>query len=310
MKVSALILALSAVGVFAFALPSEAAAQGGSAGIIEKINGTAYLRQTPVAAPEKLDPRSDAARRLYPGEQVRCARRSCLTLLLGRRRLVVRGADWFTIPPAPSSRSDLYNRMLHEYGRVGGIERGDSSQVFAPSDHSVVTPGRFIIRWAPSPSGCVLSLTIRDVGAGVVWREENVRGALGSLESASARRRLTTYRDLARQGTLIFTLNDTCGGAHQVTFTLLSAEKERLLEQDIALWDKEDGALARRLGRAAVFSQYRLYPQAADEYEAALMTEPHSRDLLTRTILAHRRTGNLTRAEDLERRLPKVAGTR
>jgi hypothetical protein len=60
----------------------------------------------------------------------------------------------------------------------------------------------------------------------------------------------------------------------------------------------------RHLGRASIFSRYRVFPQAAEEYEAALNVAPNSQHLLERASLAHRLTGNSNREEELNRRLP------
>lgn len=310
MKLTALLLTLCAFAVFTLVLPSEATAQEGSAGLIEKISGTVFWRQNPDAKPERLDAREDAGRRLYPDEQLRCARGSSLRILLGRRRRQIPCADWFTIPPLASSGSEQIKRLLNEYGRLGGVERGESSQVFAPSDHSAVTPKSFVIRLAPGAAGCTRSLTIKDVGNQLVWLQDDIKGPSGSLQFASAKRHLTRYRNLAGLGPLTLNLDDSCRGETQVTFSLLSVKNERLLEQDLALWDKDPGPLVRHLGRASVFSSYRMYPQSADEYEAALKAAPGSRELLERAIRAHRRTGNFTRAEELEKRLSPTRSIR
>ncbi len=304
MRVIAPVTALAALIIFTLVSPPRATAQESGVGLIERISGTAFWRQNPAAKPERLDPRSDAARRLYPGEQVRCARGSRLTLLLGHKRKLVPCADWFTIPPTASPQSEPVKRMLSEYGRPGGIRRGDSSQVFSPADHSVVAPGKFAVRWIPGVAGCALSLAIRDVGGHVIWQQDRVDARSGSLRAVSARQRLTSYRTLAGLGPLTLTSNDSCSGETQVTFTLLSVENEHLLKQTLAYWGKDAVPLVRHLGLASAFSRYRMYPEAADEYEAALRFAPYSRDLLTRTIIAHRLTGNLERAGKLEKRLP------
>ncbi len=50
-----------------------------------------------------------------------------------------------------------------------------------------------------------------------------------------------------------------------------------------------------------------MFPQAAEEYEAALALTPESRDLLSRASDAQRLTGNLKRAAELAERLPPSA---
>jgi hypothetical protein len=311
-KTAALILTAFAVTVVALASPCEAIAQEGGAGIVEEIRGNVFWRPDTGAREERLDPRADAARRLYPGEQVRCARGSSLRLWLGLRRRTVYPSAWFTIPRAAPSRSNLARRMLNDYGRVGGLDRGEQSKILAPSENSMVVPGQFSIRWAPSAAGCTLSLTMRDVGRRLLWRQEDVDGASGSLTddgawrifNGGARRVLVRYRDETGRGPLTLQLDDSCGGETRVSFLLLSVKSEQSLERELSSWGREAGTLLQHLGRASVYSRYGVFPQAADEYESALREAPGSRHLLIRTIKAHRQAGNFLRARELERRLP------
>lgn len=303
MRTAALILTMCASTVVILTLPVRASAQEGSTGIVEEIHGTAYWRQNANARTDKLDPKLDASRRLYPGEQVRCARGSSLSLLLGRRRKIIRQTSWFTIPRARSSQSNPIRRMLDEYGKPGGIERGNSLKVFAPSDHSVAIPEQVVFRWTPSAAGCLLSLTIRDVGGGRVWRREDVDGASGYLNDDTAKQALINYRAKTGRGPLTLQVNDTCGSDVQVSFLLLSNRSERALKGELAFWGEDVGTLITHLGRASVFSRYGVFPQAAEEYEAALRMASDSRHLLIRTIIAHRQTGNFLRASQLEKRL-------
>ena len=304
MRTAALLLTMCASAVVILALPDRASAQEGGAGIVEEVRGTAYWRQNAYARADKLDPKLDAGRRIYPGEQVRCARGSSLSLLLGRRRKIIRQASWFTIPRSRSSQSNPIRRMLDEYGRPGGVERGDQLKVFAPSDHSVAVPEQVVFRWTPSAAGCLLSLTIRDVGGGRVWRREDVDGASGYLNDAAAKQALINYRAKTGRGPLTLQVKDTCGSDVQVSFLLLSVRSERSLKGELAFWGEGVGTLVKHLGRASVFSRYGVFPQAAEEYEAALRMAPDSRHLLIRTIIAHRQTGNFLRANQLEKQLP------
>jgi hypothetical protein len=304
MKPSALILAACAGAVIALAAPSQAAAQAGGAGIVEEIRGAVFWRPNPGGRAERLDPRADAARRLYPGEQVRCARGASLRLSLGRRRRTLRPPAWFTIPPAAASPSDPGRRMLDDYGRVGGLDRANPSKVFSPSDHSVAVPGQFIIRWVPSAAGCTLSLTIRDAGGRLLWRREDVDAAAGSLADDDARRELVSYRERAGSGPLTLQADDACEGESIVSFLLLSVKSEQSLQRALSSWGEEAGTLLRHLGRASVYSHHGVFPQATEEYESALKAAPNSRHLLIRAVKAHRQTGNFRRAWELEKLLP------
>jgi hypothetical protein len=309
MKLTAHVLTLIASVILILVLPCKGTAQEGGVGIIERISGTVFWRQNAAAKSEVLDPKSDAARRLYPGEQVRCARGSSLVIRLGRRPILLRGTGWFPIRAAALSQTEgPVQVMINKYGTIGGADRaGEWAQVFSPSDHSVVEPRRFIIRWAPTVQGCTFYLTIRNIESTIVWRQGNINGASGFLDPGDARQKLTDYQAHGDLGPLTLMVDNSCESQKFVTFSLLSVKNERSLRHDLAFWGKESGMLIYHLGRASVFSRYRMFPQVAEEYESALRTAPRSRDLLKRTILAHCQTGNFTLAMGLKKRLP--AGT-
>ncbi|MEN3336088.1 MAG: hypothetical protein V7641_5453 [Blastocatellia bacterium] len=304
MQIAAVNLIACASALMLMAWPCKAATQEGSIGIVEEIHGTVFWRSNPNAKPLRLDPGLDAARRLYTGEQLRCARGSLLRLRLNGKLKTLRGASaWFTIPLTAASRSDPLQAALDEYGRLGGRDRGSSLQVFSPSDHSVVMPERFVIRWIPSAARCAIAFSIQD-GGSAIWQQNDVDGAVGSLAADAAKQALIDYRVKGEQGPLTLKLVDSCGSETHLAFSLLSIKSEQSLKQELAFWDKEPANLLAHLGRASVFNRYRMFPQVAEEYEAALGVTPNSRHLLIRTILAHRGTGNFNRAEKLEKRLP------
>lgn len=304
MAVRMLPLLASALAVV-LALPLLAIGQEGSVGFVEEIRGTVSLRENSGAKPVRLDSRSDLARRLYPGEQVRCSRGGLLRLRLSSKtRIIAAGTGWFTIPRATGSNADPLQRALDEYGRTGGRKRGEALQVFSPSAHSVVLPEFFVIRWLPSTAHCVVSLVIREVEGNEVWRQNDIDSSSGFLDSDAARQALAKYRGQFGLGPLLLKLSDSCGNETSLTFSLLSGKREESLKRELELWNKEAEGVMFHLGRGYVFTSARMFSQAADEYESALMAAPESRDLLVRTILAHRSTGNFAREEQLRKRLP------
>jgi hypothetical protein len=305
MMLRAWVLTVFICAVVISALPLRVDAQEGPAGVVEEISGTAFWRRNAKAKVERLSPESDLARRLYPGEQVRCAHGSVLHLRLGGEPKTIRTTGWFTIPRLSSARLDPFIRMLDDYARPSGIDRADGIRVFSPADHSAVLIEQFVIRWRPSAAGCAFSFLIQDVEANRVWRREDVDGASGSLYDASAAQALAEYRAKKGQGPLTLVVNDSCGSTTPPqSFSLLSAEDERALKEDLAFWDKQGGTFVPHLGRASVYDRYRMFPQAADAYEAALREVPGSRGLLLRAIKAQRATGNSERAAELKKRLP------
>jgi hypothetical protein len=295
------------VFIMALICSGVAAAQTASTALVEKISGGAYIRHDAQAKPVKLDPHADLARRLYPGEQVRCEQGGFLRLRVGGKLRDINGpSGWFMIPRAGPGQSDPLQKVLDEYGRRGGRDRGDKLPaliVFSPSDRSVVRPDLFVIRWTQTKE-CELSVTIQDADGNQIFHQERVSGAAGVLTSNTARQALRKYRRVSGVGPLALVLADSCGADAKLAFSLLTSTDEKVLSKEIARWQREPGKLTRHLGRAEVLARYGMFPEAATEYEAALAQAARSIELLTRTIVAQRQIGNMQRARELTRRLP------
>jgi len=286
-------------------LPAYASAQEGSSGIVEEIRGIVTFRQKPGAATVRLNSNIDLAKRLYHGQQVRCQSHGELRLLLnGKPKRITGPSSWFTIPPRAFNLAVPIQRALDEYGRISGRDRGEQTSIFSPSAHSVVIPDRFAIRWVPDIAKCILSFSIYEPDGVKVWSKDDVDGTTGLLESEESKKALKKYRTESGQGPLTLRLTDSCANNLSVTFSLISMESEASLKEELKFWDDQNGPLLTHLGRASVYERYRMFPQAADEYEAGLKNAPESRDLLIRTILAHRNTGNQVRELELSKRLP------
>ena len=285
-------------------MPCQALTQQRAGAIVERISGAVLLKQN--GKQIRLNAKADVARVLYVGDGVYCEKGARLSLRIGSKTTELdERSGWFTIPPRVSSQSDPHQKAIDEYGRIGGRDKGfiSNSTVYSPSDKSVVMPELFVIRWTPLKRRCVASFVIQKPDGQELWRQDKVNGASGSLISAAARQALMNYRAKVGAATLLLKLKDSCGNDDQETFRLLSAASEESLKGELAFWDHEPDKLIAHLGRASVFGRYSIFPQAAEEYEAALAAAPKSHDLLLRTISAHRRTGNRARANQLEKRL-------
>jgi CHASE2 domain-containing sensor protein len=285
-------------------------AQDHPAGIIESISGTVFLKQN--GKQLRLNSKTDIARRLYPGDSIRCTKGAKATVMIGGKKTDLdEKLNWFVIPNTISSRSDSaqraineYGRAIDRYGRIGGRNRRSEHKtiLFSPPDESVVAPESFIIRWVPARKNCLATIEIQHLGSEVLWQEKNVDSASGELNSQLARQALESYRSRTDADTLRLKLNDSCGNSDQSDFTVLSVAEENSLKQDLKFWDRDSESLMNHLGRAAVFNQYRMFFHVAEEYEQALVMAPRSRDLLLRTIEAQRLIGNLVRVKELQRR--------
>lgn len=291
-----------AVAFVVLSFSHTALAQQRIAGIIEEITGPAYWRKDNRAKEIKLDARH-LGRILHVGEQVRVGPKGRLRLFLCSGKQDVTKSSWFPI----SLPDECPNQAaLAAYGDVGGRDRGNGTQIFSPSDHSVVWPGQFVIRWIPSTAKCIVSFSISEVGSygSDIWTENDIDGSLGKLDSDKARSKLQEYRERSGDMPLRLRMTDSCANDLTVTFSLISTKNELALTGELTHWDKNSGTLMFHLGRAYVLEKYRIFPAVAEEYEAALKKAPESHDLLSRAIQAHRATGNYIREAELKKRLP------
>lgn len=297
----------AAAALSLFAAASEARAQPGRevAGLVSEVKGDALIR-TRGGAESRLDARRDRARVVYEGEKFRCPRKGCvLKLKLGREVKVIRGpSPWFTVEGA-GSESEAYRKAMADVVRKGGRSRGVRRPVYSPAAYGngAAAASAFTVRWTPTRRGSKVSLKLSGARGEELWRRDGVDGDAGSLASPELRRALARYRDESEDVELVLDWRDDSGMMQQLKFDLLSARREGELDAALASWGAEPDALVRHLGRASVYNSYRLLPQAAEEYEAALALAPEGRDLLRRTVTAQLSTGNVPRAEALERRL-------
>lgn len=278
-------------------------AQARVAGVILEIRGRAEWRHNAsVKKPKQLHPTLDRGRALHVREQVRAVRKGTLVLFLcsGYKELYP-AEGWLTL----SAADECPNRtMLDSYGKIGGGSRSGSTPIFFPADHSAITPGLFKIQWIPSLAKCILKLSIKEMDGRTLWDEENIDGNMGSWDSPKARQELMDYRTKGEESPLVLQLTDSCANQTKITFSLISANSEASLQAELVSWRQKRPVLLRHLGRAYVFERYRLFSNAAEEYEVALSMAPESRHLLVRTIIAHRVTGNFAREEELKKRMP------
>lgn len=281
---------------------APAAAAKPCVGWVQEVRGTAYWRAAPTAPRKVLQPKADQYRGLRSGEQVFCARGSRLQLMLnGRLREVKPAEGWVTIPP-PARTTGLTERAIEAYGRRLGAERPLGSALYSPAEGSRVRASRLVVRWQPDSAWKRITLALRDEAGQELWRRPRVEAGTGRLEDAELRLRLQQRLTSAPDSSLELQLITPDGASYIVHFSLLPSTEEASLAAELAAFDQGPGLLPR-IGRAQTLIHYRLYNEAADEYEAALSQAPESRALLEKTLQLERLIGNSARAEELEQRL-------
>ncbi len=302
--------ALIANALLALSFPARVLSQGKLiVGYIEEVRGSAYLKQG--ESKVKLSPRNDLRRKLYPGDVVSTDPGGYLRL-----KLCSRGADCkskeitssaeFRIEVGAPARTETElqrEKSVQGYGGTGGRPMGVLSPFFSPSPAGAVRPSTLVLRWVPSRQLSSFSVSILDPSHQRLWGKKIANGAAGHLDSPELKQILAKYRDDREKGTLILEVEDKNRIGSQARFSLLSAQDEKALDQELAEWNQESDVFMRHLGRAQAFFVRNMFTEVAEEFEAALAETPYSRDLLVKTIQAHRDTGNTAREDTLKRRL-------
>lgn len=281
-------------------------------GYINAVKGKAYLLPRGSQKPILLNPDRHKFHPLHPGDKLRCDKNSQLVIRLydGQTRIMP-SKQWFVVP-SPPPRNDRVLKALNAYGRTAGRTRDPYYgwvRVISPASVQEtleppprVLPHKVVIRWLPPDEATgTLTIELRAPNGAQLWREENVPIAAGELDSPQLRNALQQYREQSGASALQLKLTSQEGGAVVVRFALLSREQEKQLEQELEAWASEKDPLMRRIGRAYVYEQFRLWSEVAEEYEHALKLAPQSEHLLELTIWAQSRLGNRKRVRELIR---------
>lgn len=314
MRIPLLFLAaLSFSALLALSFPSVALSQGEQiVGYIEEVRGGAYWKKG--EKKEKLDRKSAVRRALRPGEIVGIDPGGYLRLnlcIIGNdpncKPTEITSTGEFRIvagPPAQTEHERKREKSAQQLGGSGGRPMGVLSPFFSPAPESAVRPSTLVLRWVPTRRLGSFSVNIKDPNqVRRIWGNVIARGASGYLDSQELKQILTKYRHDYQTGLLVLEVEDQNGIGSQSRFSLLTAQDEESLDQELAKWNDESDPLMRHLGRVQAFFARNMFTEVAEEFEAALSETPYSRDLLLRTIQAHRDTGNTAREENLIRRL-------
>lgn len=277
------------------------------AGYIEMIQGRVLLREAGSDVAIVLSPKTDVVRALHDGDLIRCDRGGSARLRLGfATRYLKPSVRWYLVKARwPIRRARDIQVALDAYGKAGGRARGTESKgfhVFSPALNAAVQADSLTLRWGGAGDDCRLSFAVRTLDRREIWSERNIRSRNAAFTSDQLRKAL---RSEQTAGVLRFELIVTgnCVDEYPQPFTILSAADEISLAHSLNAWKKTKPELLRRLGRGSVFLRFRLFDEAAVEYEQALALEPASRHLLECVIAAHERTGNAARHAALVKRL-------
>jgi hypothetical protein len=253
-----------------------------------------------------LSPSRDIGLGLTVGNKVRCIGLGSMEILVPAGKIELKASQgWFTIEAAPQDQSNReIADQLRNFGVVGAT-RGNAtdSRILWPAESSAVVPEHFVIRWKPVSQKIELSVLseAKDV---TLWGPIEADGTKGSLTSDQVASALAAYKTKSANPALILTVTfANASDWEEAHFSLLNGRQEQELNSQLDFWEKHTQGLALLLGRGYCFSRHKLFAEAADEYDSALVSAPESRYLLEEAIEANRLAGRPSRAKELQTRL-------
>lgn len=144
---------------------------------------------------------------------------------------------------------------------IGGNLRSGESFLYAPADDSRALPGVPVkFRWEKKPAGTQVhfAVFVRGERKAPIW-EESVPGDKGVWESASLGTRLAEQQ---RAGTNVFTIRTTIDGKtrpEEAKLTLLDADEQKELTDDLRACDQAEAGPLRLLLHAAVYHRFEMF---------------------------------------------------
>ena len=272
----------------------------------------ARLIQKPKESEVALHSPRDIGRDLRAGNRIRCLGAGSMQVLIpeGPKKLTA-DQGWLEIQPVPlNSPFPDIARALERYG-IPGASRGTphNLRILWPSENSVVLPEHFAIRWRPIAQKIELAILSEAKDVTLIGPTE-VDGEAGSLQSDAIVSALAAYK--AKPGSQGLVLTWTLANSsnwEDIPFSLLRGKQEQELNAQLDFWQSHTEGLALLLGRGYTFMRYKLFEEAAEEYDSALNTAPESPYLLKEAIDANSLAGRASRVKDLQARQASLTET-
>lgn len=297
-------------------LCANAAAQNNVGNIIY-LRGTARLK--PVKGRDVILHEKSYARSLQPNQKLKVDKNGKMQIwLCNNKKFFIPTGEWYTVPaniiclPSPNSRDQQALEESFSIGARHPIDRhrGENSFILFPIESKeimdIIRPETAMFRWSPSTTA-KLNLSVSVIGAeDEHWEKNDVSGEEGSFTSDDLKKFLKDVREKHPDARLQLKIKTSLNTENTAIFQLLSEEKDKALQQELASLKEENGLLLH-LFRAGIYYQYKLFIESAGEYEEALKLSPESIGLLNDTAVLEELAGNLARSEELQNHIDKLS---
>lgn len=295
-------------------LCANTAAQN-NVGRIIYLKGTARLKHIDGKV-EKLTEKN-FARSLQPNQKLRVNRKGQMRVILCDETTPnIQSGKWYPVSPTiicSSPADSPKRRVIEDYFDIGARNRSVDSFILFPIESKevidIIRPETVAFRWVPVEK-TIVNLSVSVIGVGnKLWEKKNISGADGSFTDDDLKRFLKDVREKHPDAKLqlqVQTTSDTENNTNTTTFQILSEEKEKALQQELANL-KEKNELLLHLFRIEIYLRFKLFIEAADEYEEALKVSPESIELLKATADIEEQAGNLKRGKELKNYIERLS---
>jgi hypothetical protein len=289
-------------------LSINSAAQN-TVGKIVYLDGTARLKQVNGKI-ETLSAR-DFVRNLQPNQKLKLDNGQMQIVLCDGKKPPIKSDKWFTIPShiiCSQAANSPIQRALRMHFDVAARQRGPDSFILFPIESKefmdVVRPETALLRWGSSPP-LTVDLSINVIGAeNVAWQKTGVSTPDGVFTNDELKNFLKAVREKYPEARLQLKIRTTTT-ENTAIFQVLPKEKEEALQREIAGVQEQNKVIAH-LVRAEIYFRYKLFNEAATEYEEALKLSPESIELLRDTAGLQEQAGNLNRSNELQTQIERL----
>jgi hypothetical protein len=280
-------------------LLAPARMQTSFAGVIADVACTADLKETSGQV-QRLPKGRDLDLPVSAGEQVQCTGAGDLSLALpGELKRLTARDKWFTIREGPSTGSILGFSEPR-------VTRAPVPLLFSPAEHGIVRAEHATIRWRAAPDMGDVTFTLRvRGGTRVLCCKNTYSGSTGRIDAPELREAFRSHRGSQPARELRLTMRERQGDEHSVEFFVLSAARDAELLRKLTRWSQPD-AMVRHLGRASVFTEFRLMDEAWLETQEALKDAPNNPVLMQLAARAANRAQDIRRADELLEQLKAI----
>ena len=290
-------------------LLSISSAAQNKVGKIIDLKGTARLKHVN-GKDETLIEKKNYARDLQPGQKLKVDKNSQMQIVLCDDKkpiILTPSGNWYLVPStiicSAAADSSIQQVLRRNFTPGGRHRRGEDSFILFPIESEelvdIVRPETVVLRWGSSPPRTV-NLSVSVIGVeNVTWKMNSVLAEDGSFTDDDLKNFLKSVREKYPDAKLQLKIRTSSNAENTAIFQLLPNDTEEVLRQELENL-KEQNELLSHLFRAEIYFRYKLFPEAANEYEEALKLSPESIELLKYTAAIQEQAGNLKRSDELE----------